>query len=192
MTTERVLRADARRNRARVLEEAESVLLSGGAGVPVEDIARAAGVGVGTVYRHFPTKQDLIDAIVAERMRRLVEQARSLSGGEDPMHALTEFVDAIVAESEVKKHLGVADPGPAGEKAAAIATVAADLHSVLAGHLANAQSDGLVRDDLDLTDLLSTLYGLTAAAEHYGWNAPRRRRAIGLTFDGLRPQPTGN
>ncbi|WP_433673172.1 TetR/AcrR family transcriptional regulator [Nocardia sp. CA-136227] len=188
VTGERVLRADARRNRARVLEVAESVFAAQGVEVPVEEVARAAGVGVGTVYRHFPTKKDLVEAIVAERMRRLVDRARTLAAHTDSPEALFQVVDWIVAEATVKKHLQATDTAPGADKPAALEALAADLRAVLSQLLAADQAGGTVRADIELPDLLMALYGLSAAAEHYGWDTARRHRAITTVFEGLRPR----
>ncbi|MFE3255772.1 TetR/AcrR family transcriptional regulator [Nocardia sp. NPDC059091] len=183
-----MLRADARRNRARVLEVAESVFAAQGVEVPIEEVARTAGVGVGTVYRHFPTKNDLVEAIVAERMRRLVDRARTLAAHTDSPDALLQVVDWIVAEATVKKHLGATDTAPGADKPAALEALAADLRAVLSQLLTADQAGGAVRADIQLADLLMTLYGLSAAAEHYGWDTARRHRAITTVFEGLRPR----
>lgn len=184
------MRADARRNRARVLEVAESLFTTQGIDVPIEEVARVTGVGVGTVYRHFPTKKDLVEAIVAERMRRLVEKARTSVAQPDSPNALFEIMDGIVAEATVKKHLGIADAVQATEKPAAIEIIAADLRATISHVLVAAQTAGAVRADIELSDVLTTLYGLSAAAEHYGWDEARRHRAITTIFDGLRSRET--
>ena len=189
MTADRQPRADARRNRARVLAAAETVFTARGVEVPIEEVARAAGVGIGTVYRHFPTKQDLVEAIVAERMRRLTERAQTLAGQPDSAGSLFEVIDRVVAEATVKKHLGAAESQPGVEKSATITAIAADLRAALAALLAAAHAAGTVRADAQLTDVLALLYALSAAAEYYGWDAGPRQRAIGLAFDGLRPRP---
>src|SRR5260370_4133101 len=82
--TPRAMRADARRNRARVLEVAQAVFATEGLAVPIDEIARRAGVGAGTVYRHFPTKEALFEAIVISRVERLTEEGGSLASAEDP------------------------------------------------------------------------------------------------------------
>nr|WP_232541638.1 TetR/AcrR family transcriptional regulator [Nocardia bovistercoris] len=170
------------------MEVAESVFTAHGVDAPIEEVARAAGVGVGTVYRHFPTKNDLVDAIVAERMRRLIERARTLAVHTDAPDALFQVVDWIVAEATVKKHLGATDAAPDADKPAALEALAADLRAVLSQLLAAEQARGAVRADIELSDLLMALYGLSAAAEHYSWDMPRRYRAIANTFAGLRPR----
>jgi AcrR family transcriptional regulator len=189
VTAGRAPRADARRNRARVLAAAESVFTTQGVEVPIEEVARAARVGVGTVYRHFPTKQNLVEAIVAERMRRLVELAQALAVQQDSPDALVLVMDRIVAEATVKRHLGAAEHGPGAAKSPTIAAIAADLGAALSQLLAAARSAGAVRADIELADIFTTLYGLSAAAEHYGWDAAGRQRAIATVFDGLRPRP---
>src|SRR3712207_679264 len=75
---ERPLRADAARNRARVLEVAYALFAEAGVGVPVDEIARGAGVGPGPVCRHFPTKEALFEAVISDRVRRMVDSARAL------------------------------------------------------------------------------------------------------------------
>ncbi|MFF0632987.1 TetR/AcrR family transcriptional regulator [Nocardia sp. NPDC004151] len=185
MTGERVLRADAQRNRVRVLDAAESVFAAYGVDVPIEEVARTAGVGVGTIYRHFPNKRDLVDAIVTERMRRLAGQARTRAAQPDSL-ALFEVADWIVAEATVKKHLGATTSTPASDKPPALQAIAADLRATLTDLLTAEQRSGTIRSDLEPPDLLMTLYGLSAAAEHYGWDETARHRAISLAFEGLR------
>src|SRR6478672_9332918 len=89
---ERPLRADARRNRALVLDAAAACFADFGDGVPIDEIAKRAGVGVGTVCRHFATKQDLIDAVVEDICRSLVADARAALSSSDPGSAFETFV----------------------------------------------------------------------------------------------------
>src|SRR5437762_11835902 len=78
------LRADARRNRCRILEAAESVFAGKGMGASTDEVASAAGVGIGTVFRHFPTKAALLEALLVSKLRRLVDEAEALCSSEDP------------------------------------------------------------------------------------------------------------
>src|SRR6516162_9615914 len=94
----RPLRADAARNRARVLEVAYDTFAADGLSVPIDEIARRAGVGAGTVYRHFPTKADLFRAVVEDRIRRIVEEGRALLAGECPGEALFIFLRSMVLQ----------------------------------------------------------------------------------------------
>src|SRR3954470_17871367 len=89
---ERVLRADARRNREAVVAAAKKLFADQGLDAQMPDVAKAAKVGVGTVYRHFPTKEDLIAALAAERFERLAEKAREGIAAEDPWEGLCEFI----------------------------------------------------------------------------------------------------
>src|SRR5436305_7830852 len=88
----RALRADARRNRDAVLAAAKKLFADQGLDAQMPDVAKAAKVGVGTVYRHFPTKEDLIAALVAERFERLAQKAREGLETEDPWEALATFI----------------------------------------------------------------------------------------------------
>ena len=94
----RPLRADARRNRDRVLEAARAAFGAEGSDVSLDEIARRAGVGAGTVYRHFATKEALFEAVVFDRIGELVEEARALSDDPDPGRAFSSFVERLARE----------------------------------------------------------------------------------------------
>ena len=95
---DRPLRADAARNRARVLEVAYETFAAEGLSVPIDEIARRAGVGAGTVYRHFPTKEDLFRAVLDERIRRVVDEGNALAAGRGPGEALFVFLRSVVLQ----------------------------------------------------------------------------------------------
>src|SRR5262245_20163419 len=97
------MRADARRNRARVLEAADVVFAARGTSASTEEIAHQAGVGIGTVFRHFPTKEALLEAILADRVARLGETARSLATAADPGAALLGLFTDMVEQAATKK-----------------------------------------------------------------------------------------
>ena len=96
--TDRPVRADAARNRARVLEVAYETFAADGLSVPIDEIARRAGVGAGTVYRHFPTKEALFQAVIADRMRHLIDDGRALLESERPGQALFTFLRSMVLQ----------------------------------------------------------------------------------------------
>lgn len=93
------LRADARRNRQRILDAARAAFAEAGRAVPLDEIAARAGVGPGTVYRHFPTKEALFQAVVAERVGDLVAEAQRLAGANDPGAAFFAFLSRLGAEA---------------------------------------------------------------------------------------------
>src|SRR6185295_17444381 len=99
----RPLRADARRNRERVLEVAQAVFAGEGLGVPIDEIARRAGLGVGTLYRHFPTKEALFAAIVVGRIERVTVRAVELAQAEPAGEVFFGFLGELIAQGEEKK-----------------------------------------------------------------------------------------
>src|SRR5258707_13608945 len=110
----RPLRADARRNREKVLHAAREAFAASGLGVPLDEIAARAGVGPGTVYRHFPTKEALFKAVIAARIEDLIADARARSGVADPGAAFFGFLARVGQEARVKRDLPDASavPGP--------------------------------------------------------------------------------
>lgn len=96
--TDRRVRADAARNRARVLEVAYQTFAADGLSVPVDEIARRAGVGAGTVYRHFPTKEALFQAVIADRMHRIIDKGHALLKSKHPGDALFAFLRSMVLQ----------------------------------------------------------------------------------------------
>src|SRR3954447_18775801 len=107
----RPLRADAARNRARVLEVAYQTFAADGLAVPIDDIARRAGVGAGTVYRHFPTKEALFEAVILDRLTRMARYAQSLTTAEDPGAAFFEFLHRLVTGASGSRDLADALAG---------------------------------------------------------------------------------
>ncbi len=109
---QRPMRADAQRNRTRVLEAAEAVFAAEGIEAPIDLIAEKAGVGVGTVYRHFPTKEKLFEAIVIDKLDALAGEAACRGQAEDPAAAFFGFLEHMAAESASKRDLIEALGGP--------------------------------------------------------------------------------
>src|ERR1700728_1033653 len=103
MLKKRPLRVDAERNRQKVLDVAQGVFAAEGLAVPIDEIARRAGLGVGTLYRHFPTKEALFLAILVDRMERLVADARELARAPDPGEAFFGFLSRVVREGSTKR-----------------------------------------------------------------------------------------
>jgi AcrR family transcriptional regulator len=182
----RPLRADARRNRARVLEVAIVVFAEEGLSVPIHEIARRAGVGTGTVSRHFPTKEALFEAIVLDRVERLVSQARTLATAEAPGAAFFEFFSIMVAEGATNRGLAEAFAGAGFDMEAAASRAGYDVMGALRELLTDAQRTGAVRDDIDAADVKALMVGCLAR-ERDATDAAARGRMIAIVRGGLRP-----
>jgi len=181
---ERALRADARRNRERVLDAARRAFAEQGYAVPLDEIAAAAGVGPGTVYRHFPTKEALFEAVSVANVEELAADARSRAESADPGVALAGFLDRLAEQALAKRDLPDA---LAGVGAAAAAAAVADMHDALGILLAKAQEAGGIRRDVSVTDLIALLKGLLHAVR--GDPDPNlRHRLLAVVHDGLRPK----
>lgn len=181
----RPLRADARRNRAKVLEAAEEVFAAEGLAVPIDEVARRAGVGVGTVYRHFPTKEALFEAIVVARIEALIERIEELSTADDPGAALFTFISELVDLAVKKKDLTdeLARAGVSSEDL--IEGVKERLEHGFDVLLERAQAAGAVRGDINRTDMTALVMGTCMAANQHGC-AESTQRLVGVLCDGFR------
>ncbi len=180
------LRADAQRNRARVLEAAEELFGSEGLAVPIDDIAERAGVGIGTVYRHFPTKEALFEAIVVSHFERLVVDARSLASSDDPAEALFCLIGRIAREAVSKRDLADALAGAGIDVKATAYGFKHDLELSVGELLVRAQRAGTVRADVQVEDVLGMIAGACMATERYGGNVGSSARMLEVMCDGLR------
>jgi AcrR family transcriptional regulator len=179
----RTPRADARRNRSRVLEAAIAAFAAEGLSVPVHEIARRAGVGTGTVSRHFPTKESLFEAIVSGIAERLVERARLLAASEEPGAALFDFLAAMVEEGAANRALSDAFAGAGFDVEAAASGADLDVLGALRELLARAQRAGTVRSDVDIADVKALLVGCLARERG---DALARARMVAIVSQGLR------
>jgi AcrR family transcriptional regulator len=168
----RQLRADARRNRARVLEAAEAAFASKGTSVSTEEIARDAGVGIGTVFRHFPTKEALLEAVYIARLRNLAEEAEALVSADDPGAAFFAFFARVVGHAATKNALTAALTEAGVDVQETVAETGRELKSALAALLTRAQGAGAIRDDVGLPEVMTLLVGASQAAEHVGAGYP--------------------
>jgi AcrR family transcriptional regulator len=182
------VRADARRNRERLLVAADLVFAEQGVGASTEEVARRAEVGIGTVFRHFPTKESLLEAVFVARLRGLAETAEKLSLAEDAGPAFFAFLDAVLDQSGAKKAFSEALAGAGVDVVAAAAPVKVALHQAGAILLARAQRSGAVRPDLTADELMALLVGLARTAEHTAHDPALRARTVGVLVDGLRPR----
>ncbi len=176
----RPLRADAERNRRRLLDAAAHVFAQRGLDVGVAEIAERAGIGRGTLFRNFPTKRDLIAAIVSERMREVSVRGEALLESEDPGVALFDFLEEIRGRRQLDRALveALADTFLANEE---IRTAYADVVGVLDALLAAAQRVGAVRDDIGAVDVLMLIKGISETATafpHADGNVAERQMAL--------------
>jgi AcrR family transcriptional regulator len=183
----RPLRADARRNRRRLLEAAEDVFTAEGASASTEEVARQAGVGIGTLFRHFPTKEALVQAVVAIRVGRLVEKAEALAAEGDPATAFFEFFGRLVEEAEAKKTYDEVLAGGFVDAGSGAPELRRRLRLGIGDLLERAQEAGTVRDDVGVREVVALLVGAVRAAEHVGGDRELRNQTVAVILDGLRP-----
>jgi AcrR family transcriptional regulator len=182
----RPLRADARRNRDRVLEAARAAFGAEGSEVSLDEIARRAGVGAGTVYRHFATKEVLFEAVVVDRMGELVEEARALSDDPDPGRAFSSFIERLAREGAHKRDLVEALASDGIHLQLGEAPILRALTDVLAELLHRAQRAGAVRSDIGVDDAMALLTGAAYAICHSRADDERTQRLLAIMYDGLR------
>jgi AcrR family transcriptional regulator len=179
-------RADARRNRARLLEVAAQAFAERGLTVPLDEIARLAGVGPGTLYRHFPTREALFEAVVQQRLERLVDAARDRLDSEHPGAALFGFIEVLVAEAAPKKDLIDALTGAGIDVHARLAATGAEVRTHLGLLLTRAQHAQKVRADVTATDLMALIAGILRS--QHGPDAAIPARALAVIRDGMRTE----
>jgi AcrR family transcriptional regulator len=182
-------RADAVRNRERVLAAARDAFAADGPAVSLDDVARRAGVGAGTVHRHFPTKDALFVAVIADRLQRLAADAGNLAGAEDPGAAFFAFFAELADQARenlaLSAALAVAGDGAATD---ALRAAGAPLAEALAVLLTRAQDARAVRADITVGDLHAILAGALLAEQRL--DPASRGRGLRVVADGLRvPQP---
>jgi len=178
-------RADARSNRARVLDAAEQVFARGGESASTEEVARLAGVGIGTVFRHFPTKAALLDEVLAGRFARLRRRAEKLAAAPDAGQAFFDFYAEVVADAAGKIAIGEALADAGGDLTGVAATASDGLRHSFGVLLRRAQDAGAVRDDIGLPEVYALLIGSSRAAAFSSLDQEVNRRAMGIIFDGL-------
>ncbi|MFC5906466.1 TetR/AcrR family transcriptional regulator [Streptacidiphilus monticola] len=187
--TERPMRADARRNYERLVETAHEVFLEGGADASLDEIARRAGVGAGTLYRHFPTRADLLDAVCRRWMDSVLADAEPLLEAEDPVAALETWLVRMV------DHVG-AFRGLAGRLLLARDrkhSTGSVLHETLIRFVERAQECGGIRTDVGPTEVMQLTSGITQACESaraMGKSADPTV-LVGIVMDGLRTGAEG-
>jgi len=185
----RPMRADAQRNYTRLLEAASGAFAEHGADdVSLEEIARRAGVGIGTLYRHFPTRQALLEAVYTDQVESLSARAAELLRSESPGDALAEWLRAMMKFSSTKRNMTTALLATLGTDSELLSSCVKEIKGAAESLLARAQQAGVVRPDADAKDLIRLVHAVNIATEKTP-DPGQADRMLALILDGLRPQP---
>jgi AcrR family transcriptional regulator len=185
----RAQRVDARANRGRILDVAEEVFGKGGESASTEEVARLAGVGIATVFRHFPTKAALLQAVLVRRFDRLREQAEALLDTTDPGTAFFDFFRHLVDDAGTKIAIAGALLDAGGDSDGEAARASNGLRRAVGALLQRAQQAGAVRDDVELPEVYALLVATSRAAAHTDPDDEVKARVLAIVFDGLAPHP---
>jgi AcrR family transcriptional regulator len=185
------LRADARRNREAVLAKAREIFDAGGFyDLRFDDFARLAGVGTGTLYRHFPTREALAEAVYHEEVATLCNRARELQATLPAAEALASFLRGMVGYIATYQGLARTLATLLATGSGALAEGSQALEQVVTDLVAGAVKDGAVRDDVGAGAVMMALHGIGAAHDRPDWRA-EADDVITLVLDGLRRSPPG-
>ena len=190
--SEKTLRADAKENKEQILQAAYRIFAEKGLSVPISEIAREAGVGVGTVYRHFLTKEALFDAVNISYKQKLTEEAQSLINHTDPGKAFFDFFSLVMEYGFTNR--AVRDAFRIGTFRVRTATsgVLLDFQLACADLLTRAQQAKVVREDIDIIDLFVLMSGLLVVVDEPEdvFNRGRFNLLRSIVCDGLRYKNT--
>jgi AcrR family transcriptional regulator len=179
-------RTDAQRNRERILDVAKEAFTRFGAEASLDDIAKQAGVGAGTLYRHFPTRDALIEAVYRSEVEKLAAAERKFSETMAPMEALRAwmllFVDHIAAKQIIAPALNSVVGGPTKLYEGSRGLIGGAIDALVKRAIAS----GDIRSDLDPFDLLRALIGVSHVASGPGWQQSARR-LVDILITGSRP-----
>ncbi|MDT9688838.1 helix-turn-helix domain-containing protein [Streptomyces sp. P9(2023)] len=184
------MRADARRNHERLLTEARAAFAEHGTDASLEDVARRAGVGIGTLYRHFPTREALIHAVFQEALAALLQRGRELAEAEEPCPALVAWLRSLITHASEYRGLSRAlMPAMSGSRDASSALAQCGVPLRAAGEilLSRAQKAGTVRDGVSIGDLIRLTNAIALAAEQSPEDGELADRLLELTVRGLKP-----
>jgi AcrR family transcriptional regulator len=183
-------RADAVRNRERVLEAAKAVFSAGGPDASLEAVARRAGVGIGTLYRHFPTREALFEAVYRHEVDQLSELAEQLKNEPSPVDAVRRWLRSNVEFVATKKGMAAALTLAAHGLSELHAYSSERLTKAVGALLDRAVAAGEIRPDVSAADLLRALIGMCYMNDQPGWQASVHR-LLDVFVDGMRVQPAG-
>ncbi|MEU6116168.1 helix-turn-helix domain-containing protein [Streptomyces sp. NPDC047117] len=182
----RPMRADARRNYERLLAEARTAFTERGTDTSLEDIARRAGVGIGTLYRHFPDRTALMGAVFQCEVEALLARARELGDAPQPCAALVEWLRAIITHASTYRGLSRALMAAPADESSGLARCSRPMREAGGVLLTRAQQSGAVRPDVDIRDLMQLTNGIALAAEESPDDPELADRLLTLTLTGLK------
>ena len=183
----KTLRADAARNRARLLETATACFAERGVETSLDDIAKAAGVGIGTLYRHFPTREDLVLAVYGAQIDALDERSRELATSDDPGEALREWMRGFVVFYAVKQGMvTLLRTMMNGSRSEHFEHTRATLRGAAERMLAPAIEAGVIRQDVAAPELLRALGGICLTSDPQTTPTSSTLALVDLVYDGLR------
>jgi AcrR family transcriptional regulator len=183
---ERKPRADAERNRDRLLEAAKEAFTRSGANASLDDIAKQAGVGPGTLYRHFPTREALIEAVYRTGVEKLAAAERNFAETMPPVEALRAWMLLFVDHIATKKIIAPALNTPAGGHSKVFEASYNQIWEVIRALVKRAIKSGDIRKDLDPIDLLRALIGVSHVASSPDWQQSAKR-LVDILITGSRP-----
>lgn len=184
-TVARKPRADAQRNRVRLLEMAKAAFTEKGSGASLDEIARATGVGIGTLYRHFPTRDALIESVYRNETQQLAEAATRLADMHPPIEALREWMRLFVDYIATKQVMAEALNSLVGGASDLYAASGAQVKHAIAMLVARAVASGEIRLDLDPLDLLRALAGVANVSSGPNWEQSAKR-LVDILIAGVR------
>ena len=179
-------RADAQRNRERILEVAKDAFTRSGANASLDDIANEAAVGPGTLYRHFPTREDLLQAVYRSEVEKLAAAEQKLAQSMPPIEALRAWLLLFVDYIETKKIIAPVLNTLLADPKKVFAACFAQIQEALRALVERAIKNGDIRKDLDPMDLLRALIGVANVATTPDWQQSARR-LVDILITGSRP-----
>ena len=177
------MRADAQRNHQRILQAADEVFAEHGPQASTEEVARRAGVAIGTVFRHFPTKADLLRALMKRLLQQLTDDAGALVAHGDPNTALLEFFTQLVERTAANRSV-VGLLASEGIEAPITGAVGS-LTDVVQQLLQRGQRAGAIRAEIRVDEVMALLVSACQGALHGGWKPELRQRTLAIMFAGL-------
>lgn len=180
------LRSDAQRNRERILEAAKVAFTLSGANTSLDDIARDAGVGPGTLYRHFPTREKLLEAVYHTEMEKLAAAQQKFAEELAPIEALRAWLFLFVDSIATKQLIAPALNALVGDPKKIFEASYARIREAIRALVKHAMKSGDIRKDLDPIDLLRALIGVANVATSPDWQQSARR-LVDILITGSRP-----